>query len=296
MSNSNEFLKAIAILTEEYGKDKDYKEALSNEVERLLQDNKEKDKIIENQRKEIEALKQHKNRYIEIEDKYKIIIYDTKEDKFTWRTYWSQLPCNIIDDLYKNELMNYYKTNVLKVVKKGEFIKEQLYDYDWYERNFYYNSGNCVNVNSEFSVPLLKQIQNVRGFLRNMKNMNNISVTNQFHIHKYLYHKNKYDDNCIGYTKSGERCKCKGRQHIYYYLKEKDEALHRYLRDYKNIPDMYICARHIKTVEKDYTQLIFWISTFLETFYDINLDSDKKNMINKLYTEENLYWNDKNIQ
>lgn len=294
MSDPNEFLKAINILTEQYKEDKNYKDDLYNEVERLLKENKEKDQIIEQQRKKIEALKQKgKTRYIEIEDKDRIIIYDIRDDKFTWRTRWSELPCNIIDDLYKNELMNYYKTNVLKVVRRGELTSKR----DWYDKEFYStHDRNKYGINTEFSVPLLKQIQNVRGELRNLANKNYLRIDKSFDIRNYLINDN-YDDRCIGYTKNGDRCKCRGSGWISSHLKREDIAIMLYLRVYKNLPDMYICRRHQKTLEKDYTELMVWISTFLEIHYGVILENDKEYMMKKLFLDLPYEeWDNINIQ
>jgi len=299
MSDANEFLNAINILTDQYGKDKDYKLSLEKEIERLLKENKEKDQIIEQQRKEIEALKQKKNRYIEIEDKDRIIIYDTKEDKFTWRTYWSQLPSNIIDDLYQNELSNYYKKKVLKVVRNGQKLTG-----DWYERSFYsisktdygYRQGLEAKLNTEFSIPLLYKIQEVRGELRNIANMRHICSDVSYNIEGYLHTDSAYD-RCIGYTKSGERCKCRGSNNIFHHFKKEDKGLWFYLQIYKNLPTMWLCGRHSKTAEKDYTDLRIWISIFSEAHYDIILDDEKVDMIKKLFTDLSFNeWNDKNIQ
>lgn len=293
MSNSDEFLKAINILTNENNKDRVYKTTMEKEIERLLKENKEKNKIIEQQRKHIEAFKQKGNRYIEINEKDIIIIYDTKEKKFSWRTRWSELPCNIIDDLYKNELMNYYKSNILKVVRRGQLTSER----DWYEKEFYStHDRNKYGINTEFSVPLLKQIQNVRGELRNIANRNYIRIDKSININKYLMSDN-YNERCIGYTKDGDRCKCRGSSWISSHYKREDMGIMLYLRVYKNLPDFYICKRHQKTVEKDYTQLIIWISTFLEIHYGVILENEKECMIKKLFLDLPYdEWENINIQ
>jgi len=291
MSDANEFLKAINILTNENNKDRVYKTTMEKEIERLLKENKEKNKIIEQQKKHIEAFKQKGNRYIEINEKDRIIIYDTKENKFSWRTLWSDLPSNIIDDLYKNELINYYKTNVLKVVRRGE-VNQGVFERDFYST---YNK-NIYAINTEFSIPLLKQIQNVRGELRNIANKNYIRGHPSYNIDNYLMSDN-YDDRCIGYTKNGDRCKCRGSGNIISHLEREDIAIMLYLRVYKNLPNMYICRRHQKTVEKDYTDLIIWISTFLEIHYGIILENEKECMIKKLFSDLSYNeWNNINIQ
>ena len=291
MSDANEFLKAINILTNENNKDRVYKTTMEKEIERLLKENKEKNKTIEKQKKHIEALKQKGNRYIEINEKDRIIIYDTKENKFSWRTLWSDLPSNIIDDLYKNELINYYKTNVLKVVRRGE-VNQGVFERDFYST---YNK-NIYAINTEFSIPLLKQIQNVRGELRNIANKNYIRGHPSYNIDNYLMSDN-YDDRCIGYTKNGDRCKCRGSGNIISHLEREDIAIMLYLRVYKNLPNMYICRRHQKTVEKDYTDLIIWISTFLEIHYGIILENEKECMIKKLFSDLSYNeWNNINIQ
>jgi len=291
MSDANEFLKAINILTNENNKDRVYKTTMEKEIERLLKENKEKNKIIEQQKKHIEAFKQKGNRYIEINEKDRIIIYDTKENKFSWRTLWSDLPSNIIDDLYKNELINYYKTNVLKVVRRGE-VNQGVFERDFYST---YNK-NIYAINTEFSIPLLKQVQKIRGELRNIANKNYIRGHPSYNIDNYLMSDN-YDDRCIGYTKNGDRCKCRGSGNIISHLEREDIAIMLYLRVYKNLPNMYICRRHQKTVEKDYTDLIIWISTFLEIHYGIILENEKECMIKKLFSDLSYNeWNNINIQ
>lgn len=297
MSDANEFLKAINILTNENNKDRVYKTTMEKEIERLLKENKEKNKIIEKQRKHIEAFKQKGNRYIEINEKDRIIIYDTKENKFSWRTLWSDLPSNIIDDLYKNELINYYKTNVLKVVRRKEKLTGGG---DWYERNFYssnaHNSGFWADLNTEFSIPLLKQVQKVRGEFRNIANKNYIRAHPSFNIDNYLITDN-CDDRCIGYTKYGERCKCRGSNNISIHFNKEYTGLWLYLKVYKNLPDMYICGRHNKTATKDFTELMVWISTFLEIHYGIILENEKECMIKKLFSDLSYNeWNNINIQ
>jgi hypothetical protein len=296
MSDKEDFFQTLSKLSNSYTEQYLYKSTLEKEIERLLKDNKEKDKIIEQQRKELEALKQKKNRYIEVEDKDRIIIYDTREDKFTWRTYWSQLPSNIIDDLYQNELSNYYKKKVLKVVRNGQKLTGE----NWYERNFHSNyshrQGFKVDLNSEFSIPLLYQIQEVRGELRNLANKPEIAIDKHDTIYNYLHTHNDYD-RCIGYTQSGERCKCRGIHNIFNHFKKEDKALWFYLQIYKNLPTMYICGRHSKTAEKDFTELVIWISTFLDIHYDIILVNEKEDMIKKLFSDLSFNeYREKNIQ
>lgn len=267
MSDPNEFLKAINILTEQYKEDKNYKDDLYNEVERLLKENKEKDQIIEQQRKEIEALKQQKNRYIEIEDKDRIIIYDTKKDKFTWRTRWSELPSNIIDDLYKNELMNYYKTNILKVVRDGVFYKnEKKWSCDFYYSGYYRDGRDSKIINTEFSIPLLKQIQNVRGELRNIANRNEVK---DWKCKNYL--SDGYSEwRCIGICKNGERCKCRGHHDIEgdFNIFNKRKSLMNYLYNYKNIESLSVCSRHLNQINKDINKLDYYVIQMLNKVYD----------------------------
>ncbi len=84
---------------------------------------------------------------------------------------------------------------------------------------------------------------------------------------------------------------------IKHHVTKEDRGLWLYLEIYKNLPNMYICGRHNKMAEKDITDLIIWISTFLEIHYGIRLVNEKENMIKYLFSDLSYNeYRDKNIQ
>jgi len=244
MSNSDEFLKAINILTNENNKDRVYKTAMEKEIERLLKESKEKNKTIEKQRKHIEALKQKGNRYIEINEKDRIIIYDTKENKFSWKTCWSDLPCNIIDDLYKNELINYYKHNVLKICNFKRMSEQSTWAREFYDTWDDGNSNKC------FSFHLLTKVAKVRGLMRNIANKNQINLHASDLGTGY---------NCIAICKNGNKCKCKGYDSLYDSYDNPNE--YNYLYNIKNWSSMFLCSRHARSGSGDDKR--FWLRKHL---------------------------------
>ena len=251
-----EFLKGIEALTREFNNKEIHNSRLTNQIEKLLNESKEKNKTIEKQRKHIEALKQKGNRYIEVNEKDRIIIYDTKENKFSWRTCWSDLPSNIIDDLYKNELINYYKHNVLKVVRRGELTSKA----NWCEREFYStHNRNIYGINTEFSITLLKQIQNVRGEIRNIANKNYIRTDKDDVGKKEFVYDMGTGYKCIAICKNGNKCKCKGYDSLYDSRDNPNE--YNYLYNIKNWSSMFLCSRHASSGSGDDKR--FWLRKHL---------------------------------
>jgi len=246
MSDANEFLKAINILTNENNKDRVYKTTMEKEIERLLKENKEKNKIIEQQKKHIEAFKQKGNRYIEVNEKDRIIIYDTKKKKFSWRTCWSDLPSNIIDDLYKNELINYYKHNVLKIYNKERIQRDPRATNREYQFHQTFGYG-YKPINECFSFHLLKNVKKVRGVIRN--------IANEDEFHSYFGSYN----TCIAICKNGNKCKCKAYDNIYEYYNNPSE--YNYLYNIKNWSRIGICSRHARSGSGEDKK--FWLRKYL---------------------------------
>ena len=258
-----EFLKGIEALTREFNNKEIHNSRLTNQIEKLLNESKEKNKTIEKQRKHIEALKQKGNRYIEVNEKDRIIIYDTKENKFSWRTYWSNLPSNIIDDLCKNELINYYKHNVLKIYNKERM---RVLKRNFNESDFYQLFGHgCQTINKCFSFHLLKNVKKVRGVIRNVANKHDIGLNRN--IGSYT--------NCIAICKNGNKCKCNAYENIYDF--DDNPSEYNYLYYIKNWSRIGICSRHAKSGTDDDKRS--WLETYLY---------DKKKVHKQDYNEFSL--------
>jgi hypothetical protein len=69
---------------------------------------------INNLESELKAIK-NKEEIVEITKGDKIITFNRKTNKITWRYWYADLDYDIIEELIKNELMNYYKTTVIRI-------------------------------------------------------------------------------------------------------------------------------------------------------------------------------------
>ena len=283
MSHPNEFLEGIEILTREFNNKEIHNCRLTNQIEKLLKENKEKNKTIEKQTKHIEALKQKGNKYIEVNEKDRIIIYDTKENKFSWRTYWSNLPSNIIDDLCKNELINYYKHNVLKIYNKERIQRDPRATNIEYQFHQTFGYG-YKPINKCFSFHLLKNVKKVRGVIRN--------IANKSEFHSYFGSYN----TCIAICKNGNKCKCKAYDNIYEYYDNPSE--YNYLYNIKNWSRIGICSRHAKSGNADDKR--FWLRKYLNENKKVHKQDYNKFSIedrSKLFeTNEQKDWDNSWIQ
>ena len=91
--------------------------------------------IVNSLKNEVKSLKSNE-KILEVWKGNKIITYDRIKNKVTWRYWWADLPWDLIEDLMKNEIKNYYKKNVLKI---GVCGRSSLYNWKIYHSHTHYD-------------------------------------------------------------------------------------------------------------------------------------------------------------
>ena len=140
---------------------------------------KEAMELIGNLQNELKAIK-NKEDITEIVKGKKIITFNRITNKITWRYWYADLDWDIVEELMKNELINYYKTKVIVIPKV--MMKFNYYDYDGQD-----------NYMGHRSVDL----------------MTSYFLEKKYDRHESNTSRNNYGYNCWGYKSNGEPCKVK---------------------------------------------------------------------------------------